>query len=493
MKTKTLCDKIFTQCRHIRQNENPYSAYAFAVREAEKNLRKYTFSKVSVKSFDGLTLSGMIKKAKSPKRIILAFHGYKSSALKDFALIAEHLFDEGCTVLFADQRAHGKSEGEFTSFGIYERHDCHTWINFINQNISSDIPVYLYGISMGAATVLMASGNPMQKNVKGIIADSPFTSPADIISYTFERKGNKKINKEKLKEHLDRMLMKRFSFSLYDYSVSEALKSVSRPILLFHGTKDGAAPFSMTEKIFNNCQTEKTLVIFENSKHLHGCFDYRNKYLDALSKFFKKYDNAQFSEEIHLHYPEKTMYQLVKEAADRLPGDIAYDFMGTKTSYEEMIKRILRTARAFIKIGIQQNDVVTICMPNTPQAIDSLYALNRIGATASFIHPLSAEKEIAYYLNISKSKAIVVPDLFYEKVVNAIGDVPQKVQIIVARIQDELSPALYTAYTLKKGKDFLKFPDSRGGITWKAFIKHGTKNVTLTNKFFIKTKTKEIL
>ena len=493
MKTKTLCDKIFAECRYIRQTENPYTAYAFAVREAEKNLRKIQFIKASIKSDDGLVLNGFIKKAKEPKRIILAMHGYKSSFFKDFALISAFLFDSDCTVLFAEQRAHGKSEGNFTSFGINERHDCISWINFINKNISSFLPLYLYGVSMGATTVLMTSGKQLPKNVKGIIADSPFTSPADIISYTFERKGNEKINKEKLKENLDRMLMNRFGFSLYDYSVNEALKSNSRPVLLFHGTKDSATPFSMTEEIFNSCQTEKSLVIFENSKHLHGCFDYKSKYIDSLSKFFEKNDNAQFAEEIHLHYPEKTMYQLVKEAADRLPGDIAYDFMGTKTSYEEMIKRILRTARAFIKIGIQQNDVVTICMPNTPQAIDSLYALNRIGATASFIHPLSAEKEIAYYLNISKSKAIVVPDLFYEKVVNAIGDVPQKVQIIVARIQDELSPALYTAYTLKKGKDFLKFPDSRGGITWKDFVKSGTKNVPLPDAGFDKNRTSVIL
>lgn len=493
MRIKILCDKIFTDCKNIKTTENQYTAYSFALSEAEKNFRKNRFIKATTESADGLVLNGFIKKAKEPKRIILAMHGYKSSFFKDFALISDFLFDSDCTVLFAEQRAHGKSECEFTSLGINERHDCISWINFINKNISSSLPLYLYGVSMGATTVLMASGKQLPENVKGIIADSPFTSPADIISHTIDRKTSEKVNKENLKNRLDHTIMNQFGFSLYDYSVTEALKSNSRPVLLFHGTNDRTTPFHMTEEIFNNCHCEKALVIFENSHHLHGCFDYRKKYADALSKFFQKYDNAQVSEEIHLHYPEKTMYQLVKEAADRLPGDIAYDFMGTKTSYEEMIKRILRTARAFVKTGISRDDVVTICMPNTPQAIDCLYALNRIGATASFIHPLSAEKEIAYYLNISKSKAIVVPDLFYEKVVNALRDVQQKVKIIVARIQDELSPALYTAYTLKKGKDFLKFPDSRGGITWKDFIKLGTENAPLPVVGFDKNRTSVIL
>lgn len=493
MRIKLMCDKIFTDCSYVRSNENPYTAYSFAVQEAEKNLKKNKFKRVSVKSFDGLMLNGFIKKAENAKRVVIAFHGYKSNCFRDFALVAEHLFESDCTVLFIEQRAHGKSEGNFTSFGMNERHDCLTWLDFIVNNIDSELPVYLYGVSMGAASVLMASGKQLPPCVKGIIADSPFTSPIDIISYTLDRKITEKVNKEKIKEQLDQMLMKRFGFSLYDFSVGEALKSISRPVLLFHGTRDRLTPFSMTEEIFNNCHSEKSLVIFENSKHLHGCFDYRNKYFDSLTRFFEKYDTADFSEEIHLHYPEKTMYQLVKEAADRLPQDIAYDFMGTKTSYASMIKRIEQTTKAFVKIGIEQNDVVTICMPNTPQAVDSLYALNRIGAAASFIHPLSAEKEIAYYLNLSKSKAIVVPDLFYENVINALSDVKHDVQVIVARIQDELSPALHAAYTIKKGKDYLKFPDTRGGISWKDFIKSGTGNTTLPAVTFDKNRTAVIL
>lgn len=493
MKIRTLCDKMFTECRTNTRNENIYSAYSFAVNEAEKNLKKLDFEKVTIKSFDELNLTGYIRKAENAKRIILAFHGYKSSCFKDFAPVSEHLFGTDCTVLFVDQRAHGKSEGDFTSFGIYERHDCRKWLEYAIRNIDSQLPVYLYGMSMGAATVLMASEKSLPSAVKGIIADSPFTSPIDIISHTINRKIEGNIDKERMKDRLDRMVMKRFGFSLYDFSVNEAMKSLSRPVLIFHGTNDKLTPFSMAEEIFGCCHSEKSLVVFENSKHLHGCFDYRNKYFDSLTAFFEKYDSKNFSEEIQLHYPEKTMYQLVEEAAARLPGDIAYDFMGAETTYSKMIKKINLTAKSFLNFGIIRGDVVTICMPNTPQAVDCLYALNRIGAVASFIHPLSAEKEIAHYLNLSKSKAIVVPDLFYDNVANALSDVFHDVRIIVARIQDELPPLLRVVYTIKKGKDFLKYPDERGGILWKDFIGNTPENISLPPVSYDKNRTAVIL
>lgn len=194
-----------------------------------------------------------------------------------------------------------------------------------------------------------------------------------------------------------------------------------------------------------------------------------------------------------LSYPEKTMFEMVKIASERYPDDAALNFEGKITSYKRLIEKIEKTARAFVASGIKENDVVTICMPNTPQAVESLYALNRIGAVAGFIHPLSAVKEISYYLNLSESKAIIVPDLFYENVMTALRDVKQSVRVIVARIQDELSPHLKIAYTIKKGKDYLKFPDSRGGILWKDFIKQGTEKINLPPVKYKKDKTAVIL
>ncbi|MBQ7962190.1 MAG: alpha/beta fold hydrolase [Clostridia bacterium] len=490
---RKLCDNIFTRNGILQHKQRNDDAYFKAVTEMSAELRNRKMYHISTESHDGLRLHGHLRNADEPKRIILALHGYASTFDRDFALVADRLNDTGCTVLFAEHRAHGKSEGGYTSMGINERYDCIKWLEFINRNISDKLPVYIYGMSMGAATALMAAGKPMSANVHGIIADSPFISPIDAITHFFTKKAGDRISVATITERLDRMLMKRFGFSLYDYSVREALKSVSRPVLLLHGAKDTVNPISMTQEIFDSCNSEKTLTVFSNSKHLRGCFDEKDRYFNALDKFFAENDSRTFSEEIHLNYPEKTMFQMVKDAAARLPQDPAYNFEGKKTTYGKMMRKIEKTAKAFIKLGIKKGDTVTLCMPNTPQAVDSLYALNSIGAVVSFIHPLSAEKEIAYYLSLSKSKAIVVPDLFYENVVNAMNDVKHNVKIVVARIQDELTPVLYAAYTIKKGKDYLSFPDKRGGILWKDFIKDGEAVSSLPEAPYEKDRTAVIL
>ncbi len=195
----------------------------------------------------------------------------------------------------------------------------------------------------------------------------------------------------------------------------------------------------------------------------------------------------------HLEYPRKTMFQMISEIALKYPDEPAFEFYGTKTSYRKFVQRIERAARAFAAMGIQSGDVVTICMPNVPQMLDCFYGLNRIGAVANMVHPLSAQKEISFYLSISKSKAILTADLFYEKVEAALEEVPQPVTILVARIQDELNPVLRLAYVVKKGKDYLKFPNTDHALLWKIFLRKALPSVMLPEPAFDEKKTSVIL
>ena len=149
-----------------------------------------------------------------------------------------------------------------------------------------------------------------------------------------------------------------------------------------------------------------------------------------------------------LDYPTKTMYALLAETAQHYPNHIAYVFQGKKTSYTQFMQRIDATARGLTAIGIRKGDRVTICMPNCPQALDCFYALNRLGAVANMIHPLSAAQEIAFYLKISHSKAILTLDQFYEKVASVI--LPE-CRILIARIADELPFPLNVIYPHTKG------------------------------------------
>ena len=176
----------------------------------------------------------------------------------------------------------------------------------------------------------------------------------------------------------------------------------------------------------------------------------------------------------HLRYPSLTMFQMVKRMADQYPCEPAYEFYGRKTSYSGFTEKIEQAARAFLACGIGRDDVVTICLPNIPQALISFYALNRIGAVANMVHPLSAQKEISFYLRVSGSKMLVTADLFCEKAEMALAEVPQSVRIVVTRMQDELPPHLAALYTLKKGLPFLKYPNTDHAMRWTKFMKAGT-------------------
>lgn len=172
-------------------------------------------------------------------------------------------------------------------------------------------------------------------------------------------------------------------------------------------------------------------------------------------------------------YPETTMFGAVRDAAERFPKAPALEFMGSYMSYSSLIKKIEQAAAAFYASGIRKNDVVTICTPNIPQAVVCIYALNRIGAIASVVHPLSSQKNITYYLDYTDSKMILTLDNFYEKVLAAVSETKREVRIIVARIQEELNPILAAGYTLKTGKKYLKFPEKNKGVVWSDFIKRG--------------------
>ena len=201
---------------------------------------------------------------------------------------------------------------------------------------------------------------------------------------------------------------------------------------------------------------------------------------------------SPFIQRKHLEYPDATMFQLVERISAQYPDEPAYEFYGKKTTYRQFIHRIERAARAFYASGIRSGDAVTVCMPNTPQALDCFYALNRIGAVANMVHPLSAETEITGYVDISESKMILTVDLFYEKVERAVHAAKGKVIILVCRMQDELPPHLAALYLLKKGKGYLAFP-REPHLLWKKFLKNGDGKTSLPPPVYDKNKTSVIL
>ena len=196
--------------------------------------------------------------------------------------------------------------------------------------------------------------------------------------------------------------------------------------------------------------------------------------LSAAAPWLKYYGNTPAS----LEYPHKTMYEMVEAAAKRHPNHVAYVFMGKKTTYTEFMKRIQAAAQGLYKMGIRKGDKVTICMANTPQALDCFYALNRIGAIPNMIHPLSASQEIAFYLNFSKSKAVLTLDQFYYKVAEILPQLENPTEILIARVADELPAPLSALYPLTKSARAVKKLPKAGYTLWYDMVKAG-KNTRL--------------
>ena len=194
--------------------------------------------------------------------------------------------------------------------------------------------------------------------------------------------------------------------------------------------------------------------------------------ISSSAPWLKYYDSTP----AHLDYPKKTIYEMVRAAADKYPKNVAYEFMGKKTTFAEFMERIDRTAKAYLAMGIGKGDRVTICMPNCPQALDSFYALNRIGAVSNMIHPLSAASEIKFYLDFSKSKAILTLDQFYGKVAGILPELANKdTVLLVARIVDELPPVLAVGFALTKGRKIPPLPKKGNYVLWNEFMRMGRK------------------
>ncbi len=156
----------------------------------------------------------------------------------------------------------------------------------------------------------------------------------------------------------------------------------------------------------------------------------------------KYYDD----EKEHLEYPNFSAYKLIEYTASKHLNNISYNYYGNKKTYHEFLKQIDEVARAMKAIGVKHKDVVSICMPNTPEGIVSFYAANKIGAIASMIHPLSAENEIKHYLNISKSEWLITVDFTMDKIDKIINETKVK-KVISVSVSESMPPLIKSIYT----------------------------------------------
>ncbi len=254
--------------------------------EAMARLEQWEGETVQIVSRDGLTLKGHWFPAEHAKRTLLMVHGWRSSWSRDFGICAEYFHQQGCNLLLIEQRGHGASDGDYIGFGVLERFDCISWLDYLRARWGEQLPIYLYGISMGAATVLMASGLKLPPCVKGIIADCGYTSPAAIRDHVLRKTG--KHLRALVVRMAGRISRRRAGYGMEDYSTLEALKRNRTPVLFIHGSADRFVPMEMTVENYNACRAPRSILIVDGAPHAKSYLVAPEQYQAAAQKFFSR-------------------------------------------------------------------------------------------------------------------------------------------------------------------------------------------------------------
>lgn len=262
-----------------------YGSYKTAMCDLIRRANAIPYETVQTRSHDGLNLSARLYRTDPQAPVQILVHGYRSMGIRDFSGGLSLALESGCNALLIDQRAHGHSDGSFLSFGILEREDVLAWTDFAIEQFGSDVKIVLVGISMGAATVLMVSELALPENVVGIIADSGYTSPKEIIcrvmanrhipvwaGYPFVRLGARLFG----------------GFDPGAVSAPEALKKCRIPVLFIHGEGDHFVPCQMTLENYAACAAPKYLLTVPDAPHGISFILDEDAYRKAVGDFLKE-------------------------------------------------------------------------------------------------------------------------------------------------------------------------------------------------------------
>lgn len=272
--------------KEIMPDTEQYRPYKKEIMELLESALGLSYEPVTIRARDGIKLFGKYYHIHDNAPLVLMFHGYKSPlAERDFEGGIQICLESQYNFLLVDQRSQGKSEGKVITFGIRERYDCLDWIDYANKRFGRGKKIFLYGISMGAATVLMTSDLELPDNVAGIVADCGYTTPEKIIrkviadmklpgwAYCFVRMG------AFLFGH----------FKLNEACPLESVKQSPVPVLFFHGEDDHYVPCQMTRELYQACAGEKFILTVPGAGHGMSFYGCRARYVEMTKAFMKAY------------------------------------------------------------------------------------------------------------------------------------------------------------------------------------------------------------
>lgn len=282
--------------RTIKMAGTDWSQYKDMLAARKQFMLEQKREDVYVQSFDDLKLHGVYFPAIGnnndggmtgnivKKRVVICMHGYTSRSMQDFTGLTDYYFKHGFAMLQTDARAHGESEGVYIGFGCPDRKDLLKWIDWVIDHCGEDTEIYLHGISMGASTVLMASGFDLPSQVKGIISDCAFTSPKEVFTHVLKTmyhlppfpfiQGADVVN---------RMLA---GYGTDECNAKREVSKAKVPVLFIHGGKDSFVPVRMCHELYQCCASPKKQLIIEEAAHGESYYKDTAAYEAALDDFY---------------------------------------------------------------------------------------------------------------------------------------------------------------------------------------------------------------
>lgn len=252
-------------------------------------VRAQDYEELTLTSRDGLKLKGSFLPAKKPtNRVVILAHGYLGYG-RQMGMYGQYYYESlGYNIFMPDARGHGESEGDYYGFGWPDRLDLIDWTNELTDKLGEDTEVVYHGLSMGAATVLMASGEEdLPNNVEAIVADSPYASAYRLFAYQMKRMYH--LPAFPILDTTSLVTMARAGYSLREADAEQAVEKTDVPIFYIHGNADTFVPTSMTKELYDHTNSEKEWMLVDNANHGEAYVLEKERYQKRLKAFLEKY------------------------------------------------------------------------------------------------------------------------------------------------------------------------------------------------------------
>ncbi len=266
--------------------DDQFAKYTQLIQNSKQWLSEHHAKDAYITGNDGVRLHALWIPAHNAKGTILLAHGYRSSMFFDFGSVFEVYHNLQMNILLPDQRCHGESQGKYITFGVKESQDMQKWIDYHNSELGN-FQMIVSGISMGAATIMYLADQVLPKNVKGMIVDCGFTSPAAIISHVFTSTVH--LPAVPFIWIADLFARVFAGFSFYQKDSRKTLANSRLPVLMIHGKADDFVPAYMSQQGYDACTSEKKLFMVENAEHGTSYWEEPEQYRQHVIAFLNKH------------------------------------------------------------------------------------------------------------------------------------------------------------------------------------------------------------